>query len=47
LEYEGPVSNNRGTVKRVAAGHHRILQNEPISLTLQLETGPTLRLPRK
>ncbi|MGE5609047.1 MAG: hypothetical protein ACM359_07320, partial [Bacillota bacterium] len=46
LEYEGPVSRNRGTVKRVAAGHHRILQNEPICLAIQLETGPSLRLPR-
>ncbi|HEX2973251.1 MAG TPA: hypothetical protein VHP11_13030 [Tepidisphaeraceae bacterium] len=46
LEYEGPVSGNRGTVRRVAEGHHRVQKSTPGMLVVQLENGRVLRLRR-
>ena len=36
LEYEGPVSNNRGTVQRVHCGTYVRLLDEPNSIEFQL-----------
>lgn len=36
LDYEGPVSNNRGNVKRVAQGELVILEHSPSRLKIQL-----------
>ncbi len=38
LDYEGPVSGNRGSVKRVLAGHYQILAESPARLTVRLES---------
>ncbi|HEX8523372.1 MAG TPA: hypothetical protein VF669_14050 [Tepidisphaeraceae bacterium] len=37
LDFEGPISGNRGSVTRVAFGRHRILHNEPQRLVVQLD----------
>ncbi len=29
LEYEGPISGNRGSVHRIASGTHRIVEDSP------------------
>lgn len=44
LDYEGPVSNNRGQVKRVAAGTHRVIEHTPRQLQVELDTGQQLDL---
>ena len=44
LDYEGPVSDNRGHVKRVDQGHHTIQQNGSRALVTQLEDGSILSL---
>jgi hypothetical protein len=44
LDYEGPVSNNRGEVRRVAAGSHTILKHTPQRLQVQLDSGVRLNL---
>lgn len=44
LDYEGPVSDNRGHVKRVAAGTHVILEHTPHRLHVQLDDGQQLDL---
>ena len=46
LTYEGPVSRNRGTVRRVAAGHHSIVAVAGDAVMLKLHDGTILRLPR-
>jgi len=46
LEYEGAVSGDRGYVKRVARGRHRVLQDESNVLVVELEDGSIYRLPR-
>lgn len=46
LDYEGPVSNNRGQVRRVAAGTHTIIENTSQRLAVQLEDGEQLLLPK-
>ena len=46
LDYEGPVSGNRGGVRRVAAGMHVVRDDHPTHLTLELEDGTALKLPR-
>lgn len=44
LDYEGPLSNNRGSVRRVASGTHTVHQNHPVLLIVVLEKGDCLRL---
>jgi len=44
LDYEGPVSNNRGTVRRIAAGSHTVHSDHPVLLIVVLESGDVLRL---
>lgn len=46
LEYEGPVSGNRGAVRRVAGGSYKVLQNDPDTLVVELEDRIILNLPR-
>jgi hypothetical protein len=46
LDYEGPVSGNRGSVRRVLAGAHEVLEASASGLTLRLEDGSLLQLPR-
>jgi hypothetical protein len=46
LTYEGPVSNNRGSVKRIADGIAKVIELQDDSLTLVLDNPTiTLRLP--
>ena len=47
LIYEGEVSNNRGRVRRVAAGVHRIHTSHSVLIVTELEDGTVLRLFRK
>ena len=44
LEYEGPISGNRGSVKRVAAGHHEIVEYTPERILIRLESGVVLAI---
>ena len=44
LSYEGEVPNNRGRVRRVAAGTHRIHSDHSVLLVTELEDGTVLRL---
>jgi hypothetical protein len=44
LTYEGELSNNRGWVRRVAAGTHSIQSDHVILLVTRLEDGTILRL---
>ena len=44
LDYEGPVSGDRGAVRRVAGGCHRILQNDAATLVVEFEDRTILRL---
>ena len=46
LTYEGPLTDDRGTVRRVASGRHRVTHDGPAVLTVALEDGRELRLPR-
>ena len=43
LEYEGPISNNRGQVKRIAAGSFQILSRNSSALVIMLE-NPTMKI---
>ncbi len=45
LEYQGPVSGNRGQVKRIAAGDCGVIQLSPTMWTIELRQGITLNLP--
>ena len=47
MTYEGPISNGRGRVARVAAGTARLLAHNPNNMTLELLNAPncTLTLP--
>ena len=47
LDYDGPVTGNRGSVRQTAAGRHRVRQNHPVMLIVELEDGTVLRLFRK
>ncbi len=38
LEYEGPVSGDRGTVRRIAAGSYQLLDRQPDRLKVELRT---------
>jgi hypothetical protein len=44
LEYEGPVSGNRGEVKCVGSGGHQILEKSPTSLLIRLDNGSQIKL---
>jgi hypothetical protein len=44
LEYEGPISGDRGSVKRVASGHHQILESSPQHCLICLENNTTIEL---
>lgn len=46
LTYEGPLSDNRGQIRRIAHGHHRIEQSDWHEWITVLENGEVLRLPR-
>ena len=46
LDYEGPVSGNRGTVRRVESGTHVVIENGPEQLVVELEDGRKITLPR-
>jgi hypothetical protein len=37
LEYEGPISGNRGSVLQVASGTHRIVENSPTRFVTYLD----------
>lgn len=45
LTYEGELSRDRGSVRRIASGHHRVLEDGPVLLIVALEEdGSVLRL---
>jgi hypothetical protein len=44
LDYEGPISNNRGQVRQAAQGTLIILEFSPSRLKIQLIPGPLLDL---
>ncbi len=44
LNYEGPISNNRGHVQRVMAGTHNVIEASAESLVIQIVDGPSIRL---
>jgi len=44
LTYEGELSGNRGWVRRVASGTHRVLSDHPILFITELQDGTVLRL---
>ena len=46
LTYEGPLTDNRGAVRRVASGRHSVSRNDAALLVVQLDDGRELRLPR-
>lgn len=45
LEYEGPVSRNRGHVRRVAAGQYATVARTDAALIIRLDDGQQLTLP--
>ncbi len=47
LQYEGPISADRGQVHRVESGRHEIEEDTPQQLIVRLENGQKLTLPRK
>ena len=48
LDYEGPVSQNRGHVKRVAAGNHSLIESNTLAdFCVILVTGERYRLPQQ
>jgi len=44
LEYQGPVSGNRGQVKRVAAGHYRVTRSSPSDVAIICDDGTSIEL---
>jgi hypothetical protein len=44
LEFQGPLTGNRGEVRRVAAGTHFVEQDHPVLLIVRLEDASVLRL---
>ncbi len=46
LDYEGPLSGNRGHVRRIHVGTHTLIENQPAVLVVKLETESVLALPR-
>jgi hypothetical protein len=45
LDYEGPVSRNRGEVRRIAAGTFQISRNDSNFIQMILDDGTKLSLP--
>ena len=45
LEYEGEISNNRGSVKRIAAGQCNVLFQQDDSITLTTDSSFSIHLP--
>jgi hypothetical protein len=45
LEYEGPVSRNRGQVKRIVCGVYRVIETAATKLIIAIEDNKTLSLP--
>jgi len=46
LDYEGPISGNRGHVRRIAAGTCLVQLNSPDRLIIQLDGALRLALPK-
>ena len=46
LTYEGPLTNNRGSVTRITTGHHTILRSTNVILQVEFQDGATMTLPR-
>jgi hypothetical protein len=46
LQYQGALSDNRGTVHRLHWAHHLVEEDGPDALIVQLETGERLVLPK-
>jgi hypothetical protein len=46
LTYEGPVSSNRGSVRRVHEGTHQVVADIVAMLTIRVETGDVWHLYR-
>ena len=44
LDYAGPLTGDRGSVDRIAAGTHRLKSDDPVLLVTELDTGVVLRL---
>jgi hypothetical protein len=44
LDYEGPVSGDRGTVRRVQAGTHRVEHDDAVLLVVRLDIDEVWRL---
>ena len=44
LDYEGPISGNRGRVRRIARGFHRVLHDGPDALVVEIDDRSTLTL---
>ena len=47
LTFEGALSGDRGAVRRVAEGSHKVLKDTAAALMVQLEHGQVLHLPRE
>ena len=47
LQYEGPISGDRGTVHRIHSGTHEVVENGASELVVRLESGESLFLPKK
>jgi hypothetical protein len=47
LQYEGLISGDRGTVQRLHTGHHSVEEDRAEHLTVVLEDGQRLVLPKK
>ena len=47
LQYEGPISADRGQVHRIQAGQHVVEEDSAEHLIVQLENGQRIVLPRK
>jgi hypothetical protein len=45
LQYQGPVSDNRGDVKRVASGEFELLREEPNHIVIRVNPVGEIRLP--
>lgn len=46
LDYEGPLSGQRGAVRRLAAGSHIVVSDQPLLLAVRLDDGTLLHLCR-
>src|SRR5215204_1662785 len=44
LQYEGPISADRGQVHRIHSGQHEVQEDSPRQLIVRLEDGQTITL---